>query len=92
VPGAASREAAYFPALTAVAGYRASPGRLEFEDGSGGTILAFEPWLRPTPDAASEGRLWILEQLRRQPLVEGPLISIRFGYEPRLLTTKSSLR
>jgi heat shock protein HslJ len=91
VPGAASQEGGYFQALAAVAAYRVSPGRLEFENGSGETILAFDPWLRPTPDPALEGRLWILEQLRGQPLVEGSLISIRFGYEPRLTTTENSL-
>ena len=91
VPGAAVQEAAYFEALASIAGYRVSADRLEFENASGETILAFAPWWRSAPDPALSGRLWLLYRLRGQPLVEGTYISTRFGYEPRATSSKNAI-
>jgi len=91
VPGALDQERAYLQALAAVAGRRITPTRIEFLDAAGKTILAFVAWQRPAPDPALAGRLWLLKQLRGQPLVEGSVISLRLGHEVRLANTENAL-
>ncbi len=75
------QEAAYYEALASVAAYRATEDRLELDDASGTTILAYTRKLPPTVDPALQGTEWTLIQLRGQGLLQGSHIELSFGPE-----------
>jgi heat shock protein HslJ len=78
---ARQQEAAYFQALESIAAYRAMADRLEFDDATGETILAFARKLPPPVDPVLRDTEWILELLHGQDLLEGSHLTLNLAQE-----------
>ena len=75
------QEAAYFQALESIAAYWAVPDRLEFDDATGNTIVAFARKLPPVVDPVLRDTGWILELLHGQEPLAGSHITLNLAQE-----------
>lgn len=82
--GVMEQEQAFLSALTAVAGYRLAPDRLELLDAAGSAVLVFAP-PPPEPEVALDGTTWVLttfiEGEAAASTISGTTITLRFEVE-----------
>jgi heat shock protein HslJ len=68
-------------ALPRLASYRATDEQLIFDDALGSTLLVYHRKRPPAVDPALQNTLWVLRELRGQPLVAGSYIQLNLGPE-----------
>jgi heat shock protein HslJ len=68
-------------ALARIASYRAADERLTFDDASGATLLVYGRKRSPAVDPALQDTMWVLRELRGQPLVTDSYIQLNLGPE-----------